>query len=523
MTKTLIKIITLIIFCLVNLTGQPAAQAQEEEASKPILNKITIEGNNAFSTDTLLKELPFTIGTIYSRPLVLEGKYYLSNYYTNHGYKYVQVTHEALAEETSNQVNLIYHLNEGPITHIGNILIQGNTKTDDNVILRELLFKPGDLYRRKDIFESQSRLLYLNFFEEVRIEEAQPESTDTTVDFIIKVVEKNTGMLSFGGGFSTEEGIRGYARYRQSNLFGEGQQLSAGVKWAEKGQTYQRSREIRMDFFDPHFLDSDIGLGTEDYYRRENLDNYDIFRLGGSVYLTSLLTDAQTKGTVKFRVEKDKTFNISNKLDEEVIALEDKSQWITMFSANLTRDTRNNIISPSMGHIYSFDAGLASEIFGGDINMLKLGMEGQWYMPVKSPDWVLALRASTGYVEPFGGTNEVPIYERLFAGGADSVRGFKERYLGPKDLDGYPSGGRFSLIYNAELRFPVYKSFGGVVFYDAGNIWKTISDFDPSDIKQAVGAGIRYQTPIGPLRFDYGIELPQENNGRFHFSVGQTF
>ncbi len=512
-----------IIFLVLLGAGIQVAWGQEKLTQGPILEKIILEGNTAFSTDSLLKELPFTTGTVYSRPMVLEGKYYLSNYYLDHGYKYIQVSHETFAAETGNQVQLIYHLEEGNPAYIGEIQIQGNNKTDNQVILRELLFKPGDLYCRKDVFESHNRLLALNFFEEVRIEEAQPESIATPVDIIVKVVEKNTGMLSFGGGFSTEEGIRGYTRYRQGNLFGLGQQLSAGVKWAEKGQAYQRSREVRMDFFEPHLLGTDIGLGTEDYYRRENLDNYDLFRLGGSIYLNSRLIDPQTQGTLRFRAEQDKTFNITNTLDPELVAMEDKSQWITMFSLNLTHDTRNNIISPTQGHIYSVDAGLASELFGGDINFLQWGLEGQWYMPVKKSDWILALRASTDYMEPFGGTNDIPIYERIFAGGADSVRGFKERYLGPKDLDGYPSGGRFSLIYNAELRFPVYKSFGGVVFYDAGNVWDTMKDFDPSDIKHSIGAGVRYQTPIGPLRFDYGIQIPQEDNGRFHFSVGQTF
>ena len=489
----------------------------------PKITRIAFIGNDNLSSDSLMRLLPYSEGTIYARSLVLEGKYYLTNYYQNNGFKYVQVTQESIADESTGNYHILYQVEEGIKAYIGSIKISGNTKTTSPVILRELAFHPGELYNSRNIFISHNRLQALNYFEDVKIEELHPESTTRQVDILVTVSERNTGLLSFGGGFSTEEGIRGFARYRQNNLFGLGQQFSAGIKWAEKGQTYQRSREIRMDYFNPHFDDSNTGIGMESYYRRENLDNYDLYRLGAGIYATKDIWGGNTQATLKYRIESDKTFNISNTYDAYMLSIDNQTNLITQLSMNITQDRRNNIPYPTRGHIYSIDAAVASELLGGDVSYLKLVFDGRWYYTIHSPEWILALRIKSGFEKPVEGMNRIPIYERLFAGGADSVRGFKERYLGPKDVDGFPQGGNANLIYSVELRFPVYKSLGGVAFYDSGNVWDKAEDFNPFDVKHSVGAGLRYQTPIGPIRFDYGLQVPREDGGRFHLSVGQTF
>ncbi len=502
--------------------GKVPVFAQETTIRTPIIEQIEFTGNTTFSNATLLNQLSFTMGTSFSRPLLLEGKYYISNFYSDNGYKYNQVTLDYFIDETTGEAKVSYHIKEGMKAYIGEITITGNTKTSDKVIRRTLVFKTGDLYRRRDIFLSQSRLLALNFFEEAKIEEVTPSEDTEIVNITIKVTEKKTGSVSFGPGYSTEEGIRGFARYRQSNLFGKGQQFSVGVKWSALGQALEQSREINIDLFDPHFFDTDFGVGIETYYRREDLDNYNLQRVGGDIFVKRDLFD-HTQGTLKFRTESDKTFSIANSIDSSVIALEGQTNLITMWSLTMTMDTRNNFTYPSRGSFYSIDLGIASEAFGGDVNFGRLQMDGRWYIPLIEPHLVLALRASAGFEHQYGGTNEIPIYERLYEGGADSVRGYKERYLGPTDLDGYPAGGDAAFIYSAELRFPIYKSFTGVVFTDAGDVWQSLGQFNPANVEHTVGMGLRYQTPIGPIRFDYGIHIPQTDTGRFYISVGQTF
>jgi len=521
----------LLIGCLILMSTCCIAQTNDDESwdeeetsipAQPIISSILFSGNSTYSANELLKEISFIPNTTYSRTLVLEGKYFISNYYVDRGYKWVQVSTDIFTGDTTGNLTLKYFINEGPVTHIGDINIKGNDKTKDKVIYRELLFSPGSLYRRKDIYTSQNRLISLNYFTDVRFTEDTTTSNNTTVNITIEVVERGTGLWSFGAGYSTEEGIRGYTRYRQSNLFGNGQQFSTGIKWAEIGETYQRSREFRTDFFDPSFLDSKLGLGLETYYRREDFDNYDINRLGFGAYLTQLFWDNQVRATLKYRLEQDYVFNVDNIIDPYMLSINKTTDWISMVSASLEKDTRNSLINPSKGGIYSLEWGLSSKAFGSDYNYSKILIDLRRYHEIK-PKVVLALRARAGHIESFGDTQSVPIYERLYGGGADSVRGIKDRYLGPADMDGYPKGGNTSLIYNMELRFPVYKDFGGVAFYDGGGVWKDISDVDLTDLHHSVGMGLRYMTPIGPLRVDYGYEVSGGHDKRIHFSVGQTF
>lgn len=496
---------------------------QAEQTVKYTIHKLEFSGNTQIPNKDLVSQIPITIGQEYSRDSVIEGKYNLLSFYGERGYIYAKVKEITYADETTGEVTIGYEITEGKKAFIGKITLVGNTKTKDRVIRRQLSIHSGEIYNRKQVYTSQRKLMLLGIFDEVKIEPAQPEVESEVVDLIVSVKERKTGVISLGAGYSTEEGIRGYSRYRQTNLFGKGQRFGASVYWSEKGELVERGREIKLDFFEPSLYETDYGFGAELYYRRENLDNYSLRRLGSDIYLTRLFEKRNTRATLKYRFEKDQTFDFKNEIDTEILSLDGKKTDIGSFSLNLTRDTRDNIAYPHRGNIQSLTLEFANDLIGSQADFVKVIGDFRTYHRIMKSDWVLGLRATGGVAQPYGGLDELPIFERLYAGGADSVRGFEERYLGPKDKDGYPVGGEAMVVFNAELRFPVYKQLGGVVFYDCGNVWAKPAQIDLSELESAVGVGVRYQTPIGPFRLDYGLRIPKVDSGRFHISVGQTF
>ncbi|MFB3897181.1 MAG: outer membrane protein assembly factor BamA, partial [bacterium] len=444
-------------------------------------------------------------------------------HYGEHGYIYCKVKENVIADETTGNIDLSYEINEGKKAYIGKISVVGNTKTKDRVIWRTLTIVPGEIYNRKEVFSSQRKLVMLGYFDDVKIESANLEQEEEIVDLVVTVKERKTGLISLGTGYSTEEGVRGYARYRQINLFGKGQRLGAGIFLSEQGDLVQESREVNLDFFEPYLFNSKTGFGTDLYYRRDNLDNYNLKRRGGDMYLTRLSSNGEFKSTLKYRLEQDQIFDIQNVIDTDIKALEGEKYDIGTLSYTLTRDTRDSLIYPHRGNMESISIEVANSFFGSEVNYYKFTGDIRTYLQLFNPDWILGFRATAGIAQPYGNTDAIPIFERLYAGGGESVRGYKDRYLGPKDQDGYPVGGEAMVAFNVELRYPIYKQFAGVLFYDCGNVWAEPSDVNFGELESAVGVGLRYQTPIGPFRLDYGYRIPSVDNGRFHISVGQTF
>jgi outer membrane protein insertion porin family len=521
--KSIFRIISfnfLIIFCGLSL---PPSSRAEDQPIKFIIQHLEFAGNTTFTVQDLSAQIPITIGQEYSRDSVVEGKYNLLSYYGEHGYIYSKVKENVVADETTGKVTLLYEINEGKKAYIGKISVVGNTKTKDRVIWRTLTIIPGEIYNRKEVFASQRKLVLLGYFDDVKIEPANSEQEAEIVDLVVTVKERKTGLISLGTGYSTEEGIRGYARYRQINLFGKGQRFGAGMFLSERGDLVREGREINLDFFEPYLFNTKTGFGTDLYYRRDNLDNYNLRRRGGDMYITRLSSNGELKSTLGYRFEKDQMFSIKNQIDTEIRSLDGKSVDIGAVSYTLTQDTRDSLIYPHRGNLESVTLEVAHTIFAADVDYYKLSGDIRTYLQLFKSEWVLGFRAFGGIAQPFGNTDSIPIFERFYAGGGESVRGFKDRYLGPKDKDGYPVGGEAVVIFNAELRYPIYKQFGGVVFYDCGNVWAAPSEVKFSELQSAVGVGLRYQTPIGPFRLDYGYRIPKIDNGRFHISVGQTF
>jgi outer membrane protein insertion porin family len=262
-----------------------------------------------------------------------------------------------------------------------------------------------------------------------------------------------------------------------------------------------------------------LSSGFDVYDRLREWDDYDEDRTGARIRLGYPLGEFNSILT-RYKYEDVEIFDLSGDVSEE-IGREEGVNTTSSLSFILARDTRDNFFNPRHGGRSSIETELAGNFLRGDREFTKYTGKTSWYFP----SWrgsSINLRMELGLVEEFGSSEYVPIYERFYLGGADTVRGYAYRDIGPKDDRGEPIGGKFKTQANIEYIIPIAKDLKGAIFYDVGNVWSSKDEFDLGDLYSGVGIGIRLATPIGPLRLDYGYGI-DISHGRIHFTVGWPF
>lgn len=415
------------------------------------------------------------------------------------------------------KINITYLIKPGNIFYIKEVKIKGNTKTKDKVIRREIELLPGDKFSGKKIKESFNNLRDLNYFEVINI---YPEFTDepNMVNLVVEVKEKEkTGLFMIGGGYSSIEKLCGFVSIEQSNFditnppsfVGGGQNLKL---WVQVGS---KSSGFNLSFTEPYFLDKPVWFGPDIYNFTTSWEDYSEKRFGGDIRIGrrwknfSIGFKALSESVKLFDVE------IPSIVSEE--GKRRKNSLTTTFNFFKIDSLR----FPTKGVNTEISLEYAGGIFGGDLNFIKTTFEGNYYHPFKK--LIFHSKTYLGSIHNFGDV-DIPIYERFFGGGIGTVRGYEERSLGPKE-DGYPIGGNVIFAQSLELFYPIYKDvLKGVVFFDAGNVWKKWKEF--GSLKKGVGAGLRIYTPIfsAPIQIDYGFALdrePGQDRGRLH--IGMSF
>lgn len=383
---------------------------------------------------------------------------------------------------------------------IASISVSGNNKTRDYVILREVNSKAGEPLHRGTLEGDLWRILHLGHFESVTPHIAERPDDPGAVDLTFEVVERMTGTAGFGIGYSSADGFGGYLEIADQNLFGRGQ--SASLRW----ELASRKSSYDLSFYEPNVAGSRISAGFSLYnttllqQRDRDGREYSNHSVGGQVSVGKRFTDF-LHAFVTLRVnDAVKHYAATEKTPEETVA--DRTRSIRL---SLSGDTTDYVHYPTSGVRFTLATELARTFWGGDTHFTKY--EAQWstYHKVGSNDQVLALRLMGGFArEP------LPAQELFRAGGADRVRSYDySALLGEKMLVG-----------NAEYRFKISDNVQGVVFADVGNAWDKDASVSLSDLKSAVGIGIRFETPLGLMRLDYGIGA---NGGRAFFSIGPSF
>jgi len=503
------------------------------EGKRYTVGSVNIYGNKDFAKEELMDKLKEAIpGLVFSDLALQQDLYNLRNFYLSKGYLFAQINESASVDPKTSNVDISYNITENDIAYVGRIDIRGNTKTKDKVIRREVRLKPGDRFDGEKLKRSKERLDNLGFFEEV-VFDNEPGSRPNVEDLIVEVKETQTGSLSFGGGYSTVDQFIGFVEVEQKNFdianwpyfTGAGQNLTFR---SELGSVVEN---LYLSFTEPWLFDKPVSFGVDAYKRVHDKESdigygYSEDRMGGALRLGREFSE-YNRGNITYRIEEidisDVDDTATNDLKKEV-----GSNTLSSMEFALTRDTRDNVFNPTKGIVLSGSLECVGGPFGGDKDFLKIFNLFSKYFGFWERS-VIQMDLRSGALLTFGNTDDIPIYERFFAGGAETIRGYNERKVGP--IDGAtedPIGGESIIVYNLEYTYALMDFMKVATFFDVGNVWRKVEDFGSGDFKSSVGLGLRIKTPLGPIKLDYGFPLNTEpgeegKQGKFHFSMSRTF
>ena len=480
------------------------------------VGEIDFKGDILTTREDLFKRLSLKKGKVYRSSVVQRDIQKITNLYADKGYAYAEIVPLTSVDSEMRLAHITFDIHKGKKVYFERITISGNTKTRDKVIRRELKAGEGDLYSSTAMRRGRRKLKTTGYFKEVEFTTSKG-TRDDKIDLDIKVEEAPTGAISFGAGFSTLEGLLGTATISERNLFG------LGYKAQLTGTMGGESERFKFGFTDPWLLGTPTSAGF-DVYKKESevFDTYSSDVLGADVHLGRNLTDYISASLVG-RAERMEISDVTSDASRFVREQEGTKDTYSL-ALVLARDTRNDFYNPTKGSKHTLSLENAGGILGGDNTFYKVAGDTNWYFPLPW-DTVLHLRGRAGIVEGYDG-KDVPIYERFYVGGINTIRGFEYGEAGPKDETGEVIGGENMLVFNSEFIFPLSKAIGlkGAIFYDAGKGFDKYSEF--GRLKHAVGLGIRWFSPVGPIRIDWGYNLnPQEGEkqGVWDFTAGTQF
>lgn len=477
------------------------------------ISSVEFSGNKVFGDDEIKKRITLIPDTPFSKANLRRDILSISELYSENGYAIATITPDLIPDETARLVKVTLKIDEGDKYRIGKIEISGNTKTRDKVIRREVRLDEGDVFNSKLLKRSYDRINNLNFFDNVDII-PKPRPEEKLVDLDVKVKERPTGFLSVGGGYSSVDKLMGIVDLTQGNLFGRGQLLKV------RGEFGGRTTYYELTFKDPWFMNKPIFFSSTLYKLVREYIEFDKKATGFGISLGKDLSE-YVRGDIAYNLEEATIYNISENASKII-----KEQEGTFSTSSLTpaivRDSRDNYLDPSRGSrnsIYLTYAGL-----GGRNKYIKGELDSAWFFPIKKTTFML--RGRFGYAAGIWGEN-LPLYERFYVGGIYTIRGLDWGDAGPRDEEtGDPIGGTSELIFNIEYIFPIVTEMKlkGVVFLDIGNSYESFDNF--GKFRYTTGAGIRWISPMGPIRVEWGYNLNRksgEKASRLEFTFGSFF
>ena len=495
-----------------------------DEGPQYHVGKLTFVGYKATTEQKLRAVVKMREGSVYSAKAIKDDAKALADAYGSGGYVDLTIVPET-SQAHDRLIDITYKIDEGQRSYVERISISGNTRTKDKVIRREVLIAPGDIFNTVRVETSKKRLENLGYFSKV-----DTFPVDTEVEgrkyLDIQVEEKRTGSLNFGAGFSTVDSLIGFIELTQGNfdITNWPSLTGGGQKFRIRLQGGTERKDVELALTEPWFMDRPISVGLTTYYHEANYLSsiYDQRNYGFSLDVRKGIRPF-LYGSLSYRLESIDTFNVSLTASPELVA-ETGPSTKSVFSANLTWDRRDNPFLTRSGERITYTwwvagPGGTEQIYGFDVEASKY-----WRLPW---DTILLINAEVAGVDAWGDqTKLVKIYDRLFLGGSNNLRGFDFRDVGPKDPNGEPLGGQSMARATIEWTFPIVEKARGALFYDTGFVNTNPWDYNFNNVASDIGFGLRLDLPIGPLRVDYGIPLQQAGNhgsGKFNFNVGYQF
>jgi len=519
------------------------------EGTQYHVGKIAISGYQATTEQKIRALLKMKEGAVYSPKTLHDDAKAVADAYGSGGYVDTLIVPEG-APAGPGRIDVHYKIEEGDRFFVQRINVVGNTRTKDKVIRREVLIAPGDVFNTVRVDVSKKRLENLGYFSKV---ETYPDDTGVAgrKDLTVQVEEKRTGSFSFGGGFSTIDQLVGFAELTQGNfdLMNWPAFTGAGQKFRLRVQYGTQRKDFILIVTEPWFLDRPFSLSGQVFYSEANyLSSLYDQRDYGFVLEARKPVNSYVYATLGYRLERLDIFNVATSISQN-LAQELGAQTKSQIYTSVVFDRRDNPLLTRNGQRLTISPYVAGGPLGGNDQIYGWNAEASQYFHMWW-DTILLLNGEIATVNNWGGGSDVRIFDRLFLGGSNNLRGFDYRDVGPKDFNKEPLGGKSMARTTVEWTFPIIEKARGAIFYDIGFVNPDAWDFSeetqfipakprPSgstkpprvpisydNIASDFGFGIRLDLPIGPLRLDYGIPVQKAGttgSGKFNFSVGYQF
>ncbi|MEO0091855.1 MAG: outer membrane protein assembly factor BamA [candidate division WOR-3 bacterium] len=489
------------------------------EGQRYYIGNITFEGDSAISEKDLMSGLRIKSGQVYNAQKVNQSLAELYSVYSEEGYIYCQIN--PIEQIQNDTVNIKYSISEGNPARIRLVIIEGNERTQDKVIRRQISTLPGTIFKRSEVIRSQRDIFNLGFFEDVKLDYRRTEENNE-IDLIYQVKEKSSfGTIGAGVSYSAVDKLTGYLELTQPNLFGKGQRLAIKL---EKGG---KKTNAEIGFNEPYLFDKPVSAGfnvsyltrTYDYYEKQEKSiglNFSrpLMLDYSRIYWGLGLSDAFVPPKSIRQGYAPTSYNNIYRDTIHRTTLNPSIQFI--------RDSRDYIYNPLSGSIFAYSLELSTI----DIYFHRHIFDASFYFPMLKK-FSLMFRSRLAVIEGFTSNDTIPIYERFYPGGtgADGIRGYPDRSLGVSE-GGYNIGGKALAIYSLEYKFRPSPQLAFLAFVDAGNAWNSFRDFNISNLKRGAGVGVRLEIPmLGLIGFDFGYGFDRDGKGRWepHFQIGRTF
>lgn len=489
-----------------------------DEGEVTRIRKIEFEGNRRFPSRRLKRVLRLKEGSPASPEALERDQKELVLFYGNHGFPYMEVSRELIRD--GSEATLLFHIQEGNEARIGEILVVGNERTHPKAIQRALILKKGDLFSYRKILESESSLRRTTSFRNVKIETIGLTEKEPTVHLLVKLEEYRKILLDLGVAYDTDDSFTGNLTLTHLNLFGT---TNSGILKLIGGRDIQGGEAILRD---PHFLGYNFELTLSGLVEREARPAFKTLDGGGAI---TLLREFTPRLTFLGRYEMRRTV-FRDVVDPTDISEEDHTT--AKFSLSVNYDRRDSFADPEKGYVAFAGVDVSNKLFASTFNFIQPRGYLAYYLKLGNRVTLMNFARMEG-IKVFG-DDVLTRDQRLFLGGDYSIRGFDEDAAGPIGPDGRPEGGQLLISWTTELQAKLFSNFKLAFFVDNGTLTGNFSEIGLGSLRHSAGFGLRYVTPVGPLRLDYGIKLDRTSHlingtlerepfGRLHFAFGYAF
>lgn len=499
------------------------------------VGNVAFRGNKLFGTNDLARVLKMGSGKTFTPKALYKDHEAVVDYYGARGYIDAVIRPLKSANIETGTIDLTYDIEEADKSFVEKIEIKGNTITRDRVIRRELAISPGEVFDMVRVKMSTNILGQMQYFSKIDTE-IEPTDVSNRRNLAITLEEASTGSFDIGAGFSTIDNLVGFVGLTQANfdLFNPPYFRGGGQRFRIRATIGTQRKDFVISFVEPWFLGRRLRFELDLYHRELSYlsDLYDQRQTGARLGLVKAITRDLAVG-ISYTIENIGIHNVSSEASDE-FKMEQGDRLVSKVGPSIIYDTRNSVRLPNRGQRSAIETAVAGGPFGGDTDFYKIDFNTAWYYRGLWPSHIIEVSGQIGTVESYDNTTRVPLFDRWFLGGANTLRGYKYRFVGPKDANGEPIGGETYWFGSVEYSIPIIDRLRFAMFYDVGNVYRSSFSFNPNGLRDEPfyydnwGLGIRLEIPQfgAPLRLDYGIPITHDkytsDSGRFQFGIGYS-